>query len=440
VHDETLDTGDRDRSELSPPKAFFNRSSVYACLLLASLGLLAAVAHAWFTHDGYRRFMLAYLVAYAFVLSLSLGGLFFVLMQHLTRAGWSVLVRRPAEAMAANTLVLVVMFLPIALSVLLGHGEIYPWAQSAGAHEPAAAHSTHGAAADHTFAHQHLDELTLAKRPWLNAPFFLARWVVYLGAWALLGLFFWRQSTLQDEDGDATRTRRMERVAGPASLLLGVTLMFGAFDLLMSLNPHWYSTIFGVYYFSGAVVGGLAAGVLFTLAIRRVNGITQRIGEAHYLDLGRLLFAFVFFWGYIAFCQYMLLWYANMPETTGWLRMRGATTVGSDVNDWTIVLLVLLFGHFVLPFCGLMSRHVKRRPLLLGAWAIWLLAMHYLDLLWIVMPEFGPSATLGAIELGLLVCLGGLWLADVLRRMSREHPVPVRDPRLHESIRFETVY
>jgi hypothetical protein len=420
-------------------------------LAAAAFGLIVAIAHA-LVIGGYRRFMLAYLVAFAFVLSLSLGGLFFVIVQHLTRAGWSVLVRRPAEAMAATSPLLLALFAPIALSVVLGHGEIYPWAQplpqkhdtdhvaQATPKAPDAAHDqshdTHAAAHPH---HQ-LDELTFAKRAWLNPAFFLARCLIYLATWSLLGLFFWKHSTLQDATGDIAHTRRMETIAGPGALVLGITIMFASFDLLMSINPHWYSTIFGIYYFCGAAVGALAAATLLLLALQRAGLLSSRIGEAHYLDLGRLLFAFIFFWAYIAFCQYMLLWYANMPETTGWLRQRGATTIAADINGWTTILLVLLFGHFLIPFCGLMSRHVKRRRMLLAFWALWMLAMHYLDLLWLVMPEYAPHVTLGGTEIGLLLCLAGVYVAATLRILGRHNLIPQSDPRLHESIRFETVY
>lgn len=421
--------------------------------LAAGVTALAAVTHAVFATGGYRRFMLAYLTAFAFVLSLSLGALFFVLIQHLTRAGWSVLVRRPAEAAAATLPLLAVLFLPIAASVVIGSGEIYPWAQpSPVAHDPHAAHAapaghgttdSHAAAADRGptgYEHQRLDGLTLSKRAWLNPSFFLVRCAFYLGVWALLGSAFWRQSLRQDRSDHPGPTMAMERLAGPAALAFGLTVMFASFDLLMSLNPHWYSTIFGAYYFSGCAVGGFAVLILLVLGLQCRGVLPKTVGEPHYLDLGRLLFAFTFFWAYVAFSQYMLLWYANLPESTGWLRIRGMTTIGQDLNGWTAVILLLLAGHFLIPFAGLMSRHIKRRPTLLAFWAGWLLLMHYLDLLWVVMPEFGPHVTLGLIEVGLGAALTLLWLSSVLRRLSAHAPAPANDPRLHESIRLETAY
>jgi hypothetical protein len=429
-------------------------------LLVAIAGFSAAAIHAVMIEEGHRRFMLAYLVAFSFVLSLSLGAMFFVLIQHLTRAGWSVLVRRPAEILSANMLVVAMLFIPIALSVIGGRGAIYPWAQpdsAAVVHEhvpvplliddeaapPAAAETATAAttAAEHMrHPHQQLDAFTLKKRPYLNTPFFLVRWILMLAILSGIGWFFWRNSLRQDRTGDPRHTLRMEAAAGPLALVYGLCIMFAAFDLLMSLNPHWYSTIFGIYYFSGAVVGGLAVLVIAVAALRSSQLLPKAVGEEHFLDLGRLLFAFVFFWGYIAFSQYMLLWYANMPEMTAWLRMRGASTVAGDFNAWSYVILVLLFGHFLIPFVGLMSRHAKRRPILLAAWAGWLLLMHYVDLLWLVMPEFTSALTFGAIELGLLTGLCSIYIIGALRLAGGHSLSPVRDPRLPESVAHEPAY
>lgn len=440
------------------------RRTMLTLVLLAIAGLAAAGLHARALSDPWPRLMLAYVVAFAFVLSLSLGAMFFVIMQHLTRAGWSVLLRRPAEILAANVVTVAVLFIPIAVSVLRGGGEAYPWAQPDAAavvyasepaplmpllDEPAPPgdHSASGdAAADRHgglapgYEHRQLDAFTLKKRPWLNTPFFLVRWALLLGVWCWLGRRFLRDSLRQDVDGRIEWTLGLERLAGPGILLLGLTTTVGAFDLLMSLNPHWYSTIFGIYYFAGAAVGTFATLVLVVFALQRRGRLPAEIGAEHYLDLGRLLFAFVFFWGYIAFSQYMLLWYAHIPEMTGWLSIRGLTTVPGGVNAWSVVALVLLFGHFLIPFLGLMTRHTKRRPTVLVCWAAWLLAVHYLDLVWLVMPELGPSLTLGGVELGLLVAVGCAYYMGA-RLLAAGHPlVPAGDPRLLQSAEHEPAY
>ncbi|MCC7408245.1 MAG: hypothetical protein IT442_09245, partial [Phycisphaeraceae bacterium] len=256
--------------------------------ILAAVGLILAILHAFLTTDGCRRFLLAYLVAFAFVLSLALGALFFVLLQHLTRAGWSVLVRRPAELMAASLPVVALLFIPIAVSVAAGHGKIYPWAQPVAviekavqdhaaaehtdpvalvAHEGAAEHASQqapdvtsgGGVEEFLTAHQTLDEFTLKKRPFLNPTFFLLRWVVYFTLWSGLALWLFRHSTRQDQDGDPAHTMRMEKWSGLGVLAFGLSITFASFDLLMSLNPHWYSTMFGVYYFSGSMIAVYAS-------------------------------------------------------------------------------------------------------------------------------------------------------------------------------------
>ncbi len=408
----------------------------------AAAALLVAGIGAALSEHGLRRFMLAYLVAYAFVLSLSLGSLFFVLLQHLTHAGWSVLVRRPAELLAANMPVLAVLFAPIAISVALGHGEIYPWAQPAPRHAVVGhGGADHAASTDiddsHAPAgsvHAQLDDLTLKKRPYLTQTFFLLRWVGFLTIWSAIALAYLRGSLNQGR-GVAV-TMRLEKWAGPLLVVYGLTVTFAAWDLLMSIDPHWYSTIFGVYYFSGAVVGAMAMLILCLLWLRSRGVLSTAVNKEHYHDLGKLLFAFVVFWAYIAFSQYMLIWYANMPETTGWFRIRGFTSVPGDVNAWTWIGVSVFIGHFVLPFLGLMSRLPKRRPAVLGLWAAWLLVMHYLDLLWLVMPQFGPGLALGPIEIGLALALAGVCLAAALHRSKSMPLAPVDDPRLDESLSF----
>ncbi len=476
------------RSELGDLRGALNRVGIG----LAVVGSAAAAAHGVLAGDGIRRFMLAYLVAFAFVLSLSLGALFFVLIQHLFRSGWSVLLRRLPEAMAANLWLVALMFLPIGASVLMGQGDIYPWARPVSAkvehHEPAvpmklsdeksvtAPHDTKSdqthATADHKpghhdqaatgstisaspmgddqgehahaavvpgYTHQQLDDFTMKKRPWLNQGFFVGRWVVYLGIWAMLGWWFWKQSVKQDATSDWTLTSKMESLAPPMMLVFALTVTLASFDLLMSLNPQWYSTIYGVYYFSGCVVGSLSLVILLVLWLSG-KGRLGGVGVEHQHDLGKLLFAFVFFWGYIAYSQYMLLWYANMPEFTAWYKIRGATTVAQDINGWTAVVLLLLVGHFVAPFAMLLSRHVKRRALLLAMGAVWMLAMHWLDLVWLVMPELGPGlVAIGLMEVGLTLALGGVYLIGVGYMLSKAGLVPVGDPRLSESVAFENI-
>ena len=172
----------------------------------------------------------------------------------------------------------------------------------------------------------------------------------------------------------------------PISLILyAITVTLASFDLLMSLDPHWYSTIYGVYYFSGCAVGIFATLIILSVLLQRWGLLRETITAEHYHDLGKFLFGFVFFWGYIAFSQYMLIWYANIPEETIWYGRRGTSTVDYMITltwPWGAISVALLFGHLLIPFAGLLSRHAKRRKPVLVFWAVWLLVFHWIDVSW----------------------------------------------------------
>ena len=394
------------RTTLSPTAS--GKAKVLGAVGIAALAAGFALGLA--QRDGLRYFFHAYLVDFAYFLSISLGALFFVALHHVSRAGWSVAVRRLAEIFLGNLVLLAVLFLPILLAMIAGNHGLYRWTDP---RQVAAS------------------ELLRHKAPWLNVWFFAGRAVFYFVAWTILARFFFRRSLEQDRSGDPRLTLQMERASGPALLVFAGTVTFAAFDWLMSLEPTWFSTIFGVYYFSGAAVGFLAALVLAALAVQTNGRLTGTITTEHYHDLGKLLFGFVVWWGYIAFSQYMLIWYGNIPEETVYYLKR-------QTGPWAIVSIVLLFGHLLIPFLGLLSREVKRRRLLLGFWAAWLLVFHWLDMYWLVMPNLDADRLpLGPIDLCLLVGIGGLYLAGVLMAAGDRPLVPLKDPRLGESLAFE---
>ena len=400
-------------------------------LAVGGVGLACALMLGVGKQDGWRSFFHCYLTAFLFLLTLSLGALFFVILQHLTRAGWSVTVRRVAELIAGNLPLLAVMALPIVLATALGSGALYPWAN----HE--------------TFAREFLEkdrlhameELLHRKQAYLNPVFFALRCVFYFAVWILLARYFLKRSTEQDVSGDPALTTRMESVSAPGMLLFALTITFAAFDLVMSLDPFWFSTIFGVYVFSGSVVGFLAFLALALLFLQRRGRLPGRVTVEHYHDLGKLLFAFVFFWGYIAFSQYLLIWYANLTEETGWYRLR-------QTGGWTGLSVALLFGHFIVPFVGLISRHAKRRVAILSFWSVWLLVFHYLDLYYLAMPQLmlrqagwdavlAQDTTFQPLDVACLTGLGGIYLAVLVHRARACRLMPVKDPRLNESLAFE---
>jgi hypothetical protein len=387
-----------------------------ASLGVGLVGLVVSIVLGFIEHDSFRRFSFAYLGAYMFVLAICLGGVFFVMLQHLTRAGWSVGVRRVAEWFASSMPVMAVLSAPIFMSIIFGNGAMYPWAKA-------------GAA----------DDYPPFRQLYLNPTFVIIRLVFYFVSWSWMGYWFWKQSVKQDQSGDYRLTAKMQTISAPAMLLFGLTLTGAAFDLLMSLDPDWASTIFGVYYFAGCFRAILSVMVLSVLFLQSRGFLVESVTEDHFHDLGKLMFAFTFFWGYIAFSQYMLYWYGNMPDETEWFRLRGATTVLADVNGWSVVILLLLFGHFIIPFGGLLSRHVKRNRYSLGFWAVWVLCFCWLDILWLVRPAYSHSFDVGVIDLTALCGVGGVFLAVVLRKAAHDSLRPTRDPRLADSLAFENV-
>lgn len=362
--------------------------------------------------NGLAHLQHAWLLAVTYFITIGLGGLFFVLLQYLVRAGWSVVIRRLAEHLAGALPLLGVLLIPIVLPTLFGNGQLFHWADP---HERAESH------------------LLQEKAPYLNGWFLLVRLSIYVGVWTLLVRAFNRRSLAQDDTGDPDLTGWMQVRAAPAMLAFALTLTFFSFDLLMSLSYEWFSTIFGVYIFAGSALAVLAALILLALRFERRGELQGLITTEHYHDLGKLLFAFVFFWGYIAFSQFMLIWYGDIPEETVWFAARW-------VGDWKYVSLMLVFGHFLLPFIGLLSRHIKRNRALLASWAVLLLCMHLVDLYWLIMPTLSPEGvSIGLIDLACLLGVGGIFCGSLLRRIDGRPLIPLRDPRLGESLAFENI-
>jgi hypothetical protein len=382
------------------------RPALIVCGVLAAIGIGGSLLLARGSEGGMDHLLETYLVSFAFFLSISLGALFFVLLQHCTRAGWSVVVRRVAEVLAGNVWLMAVLVIP----VVLGMDHLYHWTDTA-----AAAH----------------DPLLAGKLGFLNPTFFVVRLFAYFMIWGVMASFLHRTSIAQDRSGDPALTLRMERFSAPGMVLFALSLNFAAFDLLMSLDPHWFSTIFGVYYFAVSVVAFLAVmpKILYGMQTRGI--LKNAVTVEHYHDFGKLLFGFTVFWAYIAFSQYMLIWYGNLPEETEWFLKR-------QTGEWTTVSLILIFGHFVVPFLLLVSRFIKRRPLLLALTGGYVALMCWVDIYWLVIPEFSPGvARFGLLDVLCLLGMNGVFSAVVLFRLSRHSVVAEKDPRLEESLAFE---
>lgn len=355
---------------------------------------------------GTKQLAFSWLVSFTYFISIALGGLFFVLIQYATRAGWSISVRRLAE----NAMGTLPLFILPFIFVYIWRGSLFKWTDAAWVAQ---------------------DHLMQSKLWWLTESRFLIRGVISFAVWTILAVLYLRWSTRQDQTGDEKLTRWANRLSGPAIILFSITVTFGALDWIMSLDPHWYSTIFGVYYFSGCFIAILSWMIIVATLLRGSGYLKDVVTAEHFHDLGKLLFGFVVFWAYIGFSQYFLIWYGNIPEETAWYLHR---TEGS----WNTVAILLCVGHFALPFLFLMGKWAKRGQLFLLLGAIWMMVMHWVDLHWMIMPTLHHDGmSLHALDVLTFIGMGGLFFAGYGFLMRRSSLVPTKDPRLAESLAFE---
>jgi len=371
-------------------------------------GVLCALA---FLDEGARtRFGFAYLLGFVFCWSVVLGSLFFVALQHATRSVWSVVLRRPAEMIASPAVLLALLFVPVLLFAIFHENfHLFPWLKPGG---------------DHALE---------MKAPYLSRNFFILRTIIFFLIWIGSTLFYLRGSTRQDrQPPGAADSGRLQAFSGPILILFAFTLTFASFDWMMSLKPTWFSTMYGVYVFSGVALSGLAAITLAVLGLRAQGFIPAGlIRRDHLYSLGALLFAFTCFWAYISFSQFMLIWYANMPEETVYYvdRIQG----GWLPVSWLVVLL-----RFGLPFFLLLGRDSKMRPRRLVQVALLILVGQLVDLYWLIMPQVpGQSGPLPAWQdFGPLLLLLGLLLLVMSFFLRRHGAVASGDPLFEQSKNF----
>lgn len=395
-----------------------------------AVSLLIALVGA---EGSWKQFFRSYLVAFLFTLSLALASFFFVMLQHLTRAGWSASVRRVAEGIMANLMWIWVLFIPIAIAAMLSDKtELYKWAM------PSVVAESH---------------VLQQKAGYLNITFWLIRAVFYFGVWALLARFFYRNSIAQDASGDPELSTRMMSFSAVAMILYGVTQSYAAFDWVMSLQPEWFSTMWGVYFFAASCCGGFAFFIIVLHLLQRSGRIQHSVTTEHFHDLGKMLFAFgIVFWAYISYSQYMLIWYGNIPEETTWFICR-------QMGGWGTIAIFLVVGHFLGPFVAIISRWPKRWVGVLALAAAWMMFVHYIDIYWMVMPRIPPQLHEAAsyeelakivtpedvgygwhlLDLTLLVGLMGVFVAATAAILRRASLVAERDPRLPEALAFENM-
>ena len=344
----------------------------------------------------------SWLFAFAFFFTLCAGCFFWTIVHHATDAEWSVVVRRQLENIAALLVVLALLFVPI---LLLRH-HLYAWMDIPPGHEPA------------------LD----SKRAYLNWGFFLGRAVLFLGFFAAAALALRRFSVRQDKDGNPRFTIWMRKAAFISLPMFALCLTFGAFDWLMSLNYTWFSTMFGVYIFAGAAGSSMSLLVLVITALRQAGYLKDVVTLEHYHIMGKWMLAFCVFWAYIGFGQYMLIWYANIPEETQFFITR-------NTESWWALSMVLVIGRFFIAFGVLLLQSIKKEPRRLCIVAGWIVCMQMLDMYIVVLPALhGTGVQVSIWDLVSLIAIGATLGFVYLRLMPRTSLFPVRDPRLIESL------
>ncbi len=382
-----------------------------AWLLPTALGVALLAISLLGLWQSAEDFFFAYLTGWSFLVTTALGGLFFLIFHHLTRASWSVTINRINESLIWAFPLLFVLGIPL----LFGMHDLYHW--------------THAELYDPSSPEY--DEILAGKRAYLNTPFWIARMVLYFAVWTLVSYRLYAFSIRQDVDPDPDIPAKLRSTSAWGLPVTAVTVAFASYDILMSTSPHWFSTIFGVYFFSGGILSAVAVITLVAALLQSTGGRLQGvITKEHYQDLGKYLFGFVVFWAYIAFSQYMLYWYGGIPEETVWFQHRLQ-------DGWGWHSAFLLGFHFVVPFLVLLPRGTKRTLPILSVMAVWLIGMHWFDLHWVVLPVLRDSAGFHWVDFTCWLGLTGIFAGGLMYRLSRHPLVPQNHPSLSASLHFE---
>jgi hypothetical protein len=351
------------------------------------------------------RFFQSYLMAFMFVLGLSLGSLGLLMLQHLTGGQWGIMTRRPLESATRVLPVVAVFFLPIAI---FGMKHLYgEWLNAPPKGE---------------------GSLSDLQKSYLTSNGFLIRAVIYFVVWLGLVFVFNQWSREQDiKREDRALRRRMKMLAGPGIILYVFVMTFAAIDWVMSLSPHWASTIYGFLFVIGQLISSMSLMIAVLVLLSRTAPMEGLIQRRHLHDLGKLLLAFVMLWAYFGFSQLLIIWSGNLPEEISFYRTR-------LYGGWGVVAVLVLIFHFFVPFFFLLPRDVKRSAKLLPKVAMWLIFMRLVDLFWLTRPEFTSSAVPGLMDIAAILALAGIWFAVFARNLKTQPLLPLGDPKLEEAI------
>jgi hypothetical protein len=373
-------------------------------LIVGIAGLALSALWAFFNVEQFFR---SYLLAYVFWIGIVLGCLAILMVQHMSGGAWGLVIRRVLEAATRTFLPMALLFIPLAIGLKF----IYIWANP----EAAAGNAV-------------LTRLLEHKAPYLNIPFFLGRVVFYFVVWIGMTYFLNKWSLEQDSTGDRRITRKLQVLSGPGLVLYGLTVTFASIDWVMSLEPEWFSTIFGVLFMGGQGVSAMAFIIAVLVLLKDHKPFSEIIAPRHFHDLGKLLLAFIMLWAYFNFSQFLIIWSGNLPEEIPWYirRLQGPF-------KW--IGLILVIFHFALPFLMLLSRDLKRNGRRLAVLAVAVIIARLVDIYWLIAPEFHH----GEFHLHLLdiiapVGLGGIWVWFFCRQLKNRPLLPIGDPELEGAI------
>ena len=378
---------------------------------ISKLGLILFIVGAVTGILGYLidpgRASYSYLTSFLFLLSISIGSLLLVAIEYAASAVWSTPFRRISEFLSSSLPLLIILVIPLLLST----HNLFVWSH------------TEEVAKDH---------MLQAKSVYLNTPFFSVRVLVILLIWGLFYYLIIKNSRKQDETGDQLLTKKNIKLSIIFIPVFAITLTLQSIDWIMSLESRWFSTMFGVYLFAGVTCSALAALAFISVMLKEKGYLHPKVTKDHFYSLGTLMFVFICFWGYIAFSQYMLIWYANLPEETFWFMQRWA-------GGWKYISLFIIFGHFLVPFAVLLSHPSKTNFKKLKFISIWILAMHFIDLYWLIMPSMngnGLHFAFSWMDISFLVAVVGIIIYMFNRMFDKYNLIPVKDPKLQRGLDF----
>lgn len=375
---------------------FLQRLRSYGLLagLIGTLALLLGL----FIDRG--QFFESYLLGYIFWLAIPLGAMGMTMVHHLTGGGWGFVIRRQMEAAAATIPLMGLLFVPL----LFGLDHLYPW--------------THPESAPH-------GEIVVLKASYLNVSAFVTRMIVYFVLWSGLALLLNRWSQRQDRTGNPDLSQRLKIISGPGIVLYVMTATFASVDWLMSLEPDWYSTIYGLIFVVGHALAALSLMILLTDRLDDRPPLSDVVENRYYHDLGNFLLAFVMLWAYLSFSQFLIIWSGNLPEEVSWYEHR-------IDHGWQTLALFLTLFHFAFPFLLLLARRTKKYARNLIKIAAWMLVARFLDFFWWIKPAFADFG-IHWMDLAAPIAIGGIWLAAFAYLASRQPLLPLKDPRLEEA-------